>query len=46
VLGLGLELHPWHVDTAVRRWQKLTGRDAHNGQGQTFAQVAIERGGE
>jgi DNA modification methylase len=24
----GIELDPLHVDTAIRRWQKLTGRDA------------------
>jgi DNA modification methylase len=42
----GIELDPRHVDTAVRRWQQLTGRDAHNGRGKTFAQVAIERRGE
>jgi DNA modification methylase len=42
----GIELDPRYVDTAIRRWQRLTGHKAHNGQGQTFDQVAIERGGD
>jgi DNA modification methylase len=40
----GIELDSRHVDTAIRRWQRFTGGKAHNGQGQTFDQIAIERG--
>ena len=42
----GIELDPRYVDTAIRRWQQLTGREARNGEGQTFDEVAIERGGD
>jgi DNA modification methylase len=41
----GIELDPRYVDTAIRRWQKFTGRNAHNGESQTFDQIAIERRG-
>ena len=41
----GIELDPRYVDTAIRRWQKFTGRKAHNDEGQTFDQIAIERRG-
>jgi len=40
----GIELDGQYVDTAIRRWQRLTGRDAKNERGQTFDEVAIERG--
>jgi DNA modification methylase len=40
-----IELEPRYVDVAIRRWQKLTGREATLGDGgPTFAQVAQERG--
>ncbi len=42
----GIELDPRYVDTAVVRWQRLTGHEAHNGNGQTFQQVASERRGD
>jgi ParB/RepB/Spo0J family partition protein len=38
----GIELDPRYVDTAIRRWQRFTGHEAHNGQGQTFDQVSTE----
>jgi DNA modification methylase len=41
----GIDLDPRYVDTAIRRWQKFTRRKAHNGEGQTFDQFVIERGG-
>jgi DNA modification methylase len=41
----GIELEPRYVDTAIRRWQKFAGQEAHNGEGQTFNQIANERGG-
>lgn len=43
-VGYGIELDPLYVDTAVRRWQALTGLVAvHAGNGRTFADVATER---
>jgi DNA modification methylase len=40
----GIEIDGRYVDTAVQRWERLTGREAQNTQGQTFAQVKLERG--
>jgi DNA modification methylase len=40
----GIEIDPIYVDTAIKRWESLTGREAKNVQGQTFAQVKLERG--
>jgi DNA modification methylase len=43
-VGLGMELDPRYVDTAVRRWQRLTGKQAvHATTGQSFDDFAIER---
>jgi DNA modification methylase len=39
----GIEIDPIYVDTAVGRWERLTGRKAQNGQGLTFEQVKLER---
>ena len=42
---LAIELDPAYVDVAVRRWEAFTGEDAVlEGQGATFAEVALERG--
>jgi hypothetical protein len=42
----GLELDPLYVDTIIRRWQAYAGEDArHAVSGQSFAQLAEERGG-
>jgi DNA modification methylase len=42
-----IELSPAYVDVAVRRWQAFTGLDAtHQGDGRTFAAVAVARGDE
>jgi DNA modification methylase len=42
----GLELDPIYVDTALRRWQALTGQDAVlAATGQTFVDVLAERQG-
>jgi DNA modification methylase len=41
----GIDLDPRYVDTAIRRWQEFTRRKAHNGEGQGFDKIAIERGG-
>jgi DNA modification methylase len=40
----GIEIDGRYVDTAIARWERLTGRKAQNAQGQTFAQVKLERG--
>lgn len=38
-VGYGIELDPKYVDTAIRRWQRLTGGSAlHGTTGETFAQ--------
>lgn len=40
----GIEIDPWYVDVAVRRWQEFTKRDAIlETTGQTFDEVAAER---
>jgi DNA modification methylase len=39
----GIEIDPVYVDTAINRWQRLTGQEARNVQGQTFAQVKLGR---
>ena len=44
--GYGLEIDGRYVDTAIARWERFTGRKAQNTEGQTFAQVKLERGGE
>jgi DNA modification methylase len=40
----GIEIDALYVDTAISRWQRMTGLEATNTQGQTFAQVKSERG--
>ena len=40
----GIEIDPIYVDTAVARWERLTGRKAQNGQGLTFEQAKLGRG--
>ena len=43
-VGRGIELDPSYVDTAIRRWQRLTGQLAvHATTGQPFDAVARER---
>ena len=40
-----IEIEPLYVDVAVRRWQKLTGKDAVlESTGKTWAETAAERG--
>ncbi len=36
----GIELDPVHVDTAIRRWEQLTKKNAVNQDGLTFAQAS------
>jgi DNA modification methylase len=40
----GIEIDGRYVDTAIVRWERLTGRKAQNVHGQTFAQVKLDRG--
>jgi DNA modification methylase len=40
----GIEIDGQYVDTAIARWERLTGREACNAEGQTFAQVKLSRG--
>jgi DNA modification methylase len=43
-IGMGIELDPHYVDTAVRRWQRLTSKAAvHAVTGQSFDAAANER---
>jgi DNA modification methylase len=44
--GYGIEIDGRYVDTAIERWERFTGRKAQTAQGQTFAQVKLERKGE
>ena len=40
-----IEISPPFVDVAIRRWEKATGQEATlEGDGRTFAEVAVERG--
>jgi hypothetical protein len=41
----GIELDPLYVDTAVERWQRMTGRKAHNRVGETFDFIMSRRRG-
>ena len=40
----GIELDPLYVDTAIMRWQMLTGKQAQLASGQTFVEVTKARG--
>jgi DNA modification methylase len=43
--GYGMELDPRYVDTAIRRWEKVSGETARLSEtGQTLAELAAERG--
>jgi DNA modification methylase len=42
----GIEIDPLYVDTAIERWQRMTGRKAHNSLGETFATLKSKRGVE
>jgi DNA modification methylase len=39
----GIEIDPIYVDTAIGRWERLTGKKALNSQGLTFEQVRLDR---
>jgi DNA modification methylase len=40
----GIEIDPLYVDTAIERWQRMTGRQAQNAHGETFAQIKAAAG--
>ena len=40
----GIELDPLYVDTAVERWQRMTGQKAHNQLGERFDFLKSKRG--
>jgi DNA modification methylase len=42
--GYGIEIDPLYVDTAIDRWQRMTGRQAQNIRGETFAQLKSTAG--
>jgi DNA modification methylase len=39
----GIELDPLYVDTTIERWQRVTGRQAQNLQGESFAELKSQR---
>jgi DNA modification methylase len=39
----GIEIDPIYVDTAIQRWERMTGRQARNETGQTFANLKSHR---
>jgi len=39
----GIEIDSLYIDTAIGRWERLTGRKAQNSRGLTFEQVRAER---
>jgi DNA modification methylase len=46
-LCYGIELDPLYVDTAIRRWQNLTGRDAvRMSDGRLFREIESEKGAD
>jgi DNA modification methylase len=41
--GYAIEIDPLYVDTAIARWEKLTGSQARHASGKTFAELRAER---
>ena len=41
--GCGIEIDPLYVDTAIARWERMTGKQARHATGQTFADIKAER---
>lgn len=39
----GVELDPIYIDTAIMRWEKLTGRQARHSSSKTVAEIKAER---
>jgi hypothetical protein len=42
-VGYAIELDPGYVDTAVERWQRMTGQSAIHANGKTFDEMRSER---
>jgi DNA modification methylase len=42
----GIELDPLYVDTTIERWQRMTGLEAVNKSGETFARISQKRSAE
>ena len=40
----GIEVDPLYVDTAIERWQRMTGLEATNAAGQTYQAAKAARG--
>lgn len=40
----GIELDPRYIDTAIARWQRMTGGTARHANGKSFTELAAERG--
>ena len=41
--GYGIEIDPLYVDTAITRWERITGNHARHATGRTFADIKAER---
>jgi DNA modification methylase len=41
-----MELDPLYVDTAINRWQRMTGQEVLSAGGKTFAEIGFERSHE
>ena len=41
--GYGIEIDPLYVDTAIRRWESMTGNQVHHASGPTFSDIASDR---
>jgi DNA modification methylase len=39
----GIEIDPLYVDTAIGRWERITGNEARHMSGKTFTQIRAER---
>jgi DNA modification methylase len=39
----GIEIDPLYVDTAIKRWESITGNQARHASGETFADIKAER---
>jgi DNA modification methylase len=44
--GYGIELDAIYIDTAIARWQRMTGQEARLSTGETFAELRLARGGD
>ena len=44
--GYGIELDAIYIDTAIARWQRMTGQEARLSTGETLAELRLARGGD